>query len=178
MKRKGLLFLPLLLFASPSGNIVHAQMRDISEMRHILTSKEKAQLRADDNTLRDFFAKNNIKAQKTSSGLYYTITKEGEGNQIVAGDTVSVNYTGKLIDGKIFDSNIDSSAHPEPLTIEIGKGRVVKGMDEGILLLKKGSKATIFLPSILAYGIKEHGNVPANSILTFDLEITGVWTKR
>ncbi len=178
MKHKGFLFLYLFLFASLCGNIVHAQMRDISEMRHILTSKEKAQLHADDNTLRDFFAKNNIKTQKTSSGLYYTITKEGDGNQITAGDTVSINYTGKLIDGKVFDSNTDSSAHPDPLVIEIGKGRIVKGMDEGVQLLKKGSKATIYLPSILAYSTKEHGNVPANSILIFDLEITGVWAKR
>jgi len=140
-------------------------------------AKAEQQMPLDDKTLQDYFAKNNIKAQKTASGLYYTVQKPGSGEQITAGQTVSIKYTGKTLDGKVFDSNVDTtiSHHGDPLTFAVGQGQMIPGMDEGVALLKKGSKATIYMPSPLAYG--EHSpspNIAPNSILVFDVEVTDV----
>lgn len=126
---------------------------------------------ADDKTLQDYFAKNNIKAEKTSSGLYYTIQKEGTGDKIAAGQVASLMYTGKLLDGTEFDSNKGKDA----LKVKAGAGSVIPGFDEGIMLLKKGTKATLYIPSALAYG--EHSptpSMPPNSILIFELEVSDV----
>ena len=133
-------------------------------------SKQKG---IDEKILSDYFAKNNIKAMKTASGLYYTIATEGTGPNIKAGQMLSVNYTGKLMNGSKFDSNTDTAFHhPEPFSVQIGKGNVIKGWDEGMQLLKKGTKATLYIPSGLAYGPQDKGaQIPANSILVFDVEI-------
>jgi len=142
-------------------------------------AKAAVQKVKDEKILQDYFKKNNIKPMKTASGLYYTIAQEGTGAQITAGESVSVNYRGKTLDGKTFDTNMDSSFHHmEPLTLEIGKGRVIKGWDEGIPLLKKGSKATLYIPSGLAYGSQDRSTngIPANSILVFDVDVVDVKT--
>ena len=142
-------------------------------------AKASVQKVKDEKALQDYFKKNNIKAMKTSSGLYYTISEAGTGEQITAGESVSVNYRGKTLDGKTFDTNMDSTFHHmEPFSLEIGKGRVIKGWDEGIPLLKKGSKATLYIPSGLAYGSQDRSSngIPANSILIFDVDIVDVKT--
>jgi len=137
------------------------------------------QLPMDDQQLQAYFAKNNIKPQKTASGLYYTIQKPGSGPQIAKGQTVSVMYTGKTLAGKAFDSNVDTSighhGPSKPLVFKVGVGQMIPGMDEGIAQLKKGSKATLYLPSTLAYGSRAAGpDVGPNSILIFDVEVTDV----
>jgi len=150
--------------------------------------QEKAEMKAagekqmpvDDQKLQDYFTKNNIKAQKTASGLYYTVQKPGSGAQIAKGQTVSMKYTGKTLAGKAFDSNVDTSVGhhgTDPLIFKVGMGQMIPGMDEGVALLKKGSKATLYLPSPLAYGPQAAGpDVAPNSILIFDVEITDVKT--
>jgi FKBP-type peptidyl-prolyl cis-trans isomerase len=140
-------------------------------------AKAAVQMPIDDKTLQEYFAKNNIKAQKTASGLYYTIQKPGSGAQIAKGQSVSMMYNGKTLDGKIFDSNIDTSIshHGEPLVFTVGQGQMIPGVDEGVGLLKKGTKATLYLPSPLAYGAQSPSpNVAPNSILIFEVEITEV----
>jgi FKBP-type peptidyl-prolyl cis-trans isomerase len=130
--------------------------------------------------LQAYFAKNNIKAQKTASGLYYTIQRPGSGPDVAKGQTVSMKYTGKTLAGKAFDSNVDTSIGHHgttPLTFKVGQGQMIPGVDEGVGLLKKGSKATLYLPSPLAYGTRGAGpDVGPNSILIFDVEITDVKT--
>ena len=144
----------------------------------IATEKKSAEQKGvDDKLLQQYFTKNNLKPLKTASGIYYIISKEGTGEKVQAGETVSVNYTGKLIDGKVFDSNEDSAYHHvEPFSVEVGKGHVIKGWDEGLQLLKKGSKATLFIPSGLAYGPQERNPIPANGILIFEVSVTDVKT--
>lgn len=137
--------------------------------------KEGKQKGIDEKLLKDYFAKTNIKPMKTASGLYYTITEEGTGDKIKAGQTVSVNYTGMFMDGKKFDSNVDSAFHHvQPFELEVGKGHVIKGWDEGLQLLKKGTKAVFYIPSGLAYGGTERNQIPANSILIFEVEIVDI----
>ena len=133
----------------------------------------------DNDALQGYFKQNNIKAMKTASGLYYTIAQEGKGEKAAAGNTVSVNYTGRLLGGKTFDSNTDPEFHhTEPFKVELGRGRVIKGWDEGLALLKKGTKATLYIPSGLAYGAQDKSpQIPANSILVFDVEILDIQTE-
>jgi FKBP-type peptidyl-prolyl cis-trans isomerase len=141
-----------------------------------MTEKSAAQAPIDDKILQDYFAKNNLKPTKTASGLYYSIVKPGSGAQIAKGQSVTMNYTGKTLDGKEFDSNTDpAKGHVQPFTFNVGVGQVIKGWDEGVQLLKKGSKAIFYIPSPLAYGPQAQGaDIPANSILTFDVEVVDV----
>jgi len=107
--------------------------------------------------------------------MYYTIQQEGTGRLILAGETVTMDYTGKLLDGTVFDSNTDPAfQHIEPLVVEIGVGKAIRGWDKGVQLLKKGSKATLYIPSGMGYGSSERRHIPANSILIFDVEVTDV----
>ncbi|MBS1772089.1 MAG: FKBP-type peptidyl-prolyl cis-trans isomerase [Bacteroidetes bacterium] len=134
------------------------------------------QLAQDDKILQDYFVKNNIKPMKTASGLYYVITKPGAGADAKPGQVVSVNYTGHRLDGKVFDSNLDPKFnHVEPIVFELGKGKVIRGWDEGVGLLNKTAKATFYIPSPLAYGTNSpSADIPANSILIFDVELLDI----
>lgn len=110
--------------------------------------------------------------QKTTSGLYYKITKTTEGKAPKAGDVVAVHYAGKLIDGTEFDNSFKRN---EPIEFPVGMGRVIKGWDEGILMLKEGETATFLIPSDLAYGTRGAGGViPPNAWLVFDVEMVKV----
>ncbi|MCC6186713.1 MAG: FKBP-type peptidyl-prolyl cis-trans isomerase [Chitinophagaceae bacterium] len=157
-------------FAKPTDKL-EFQFKMVS-----VKSKEKAEAELkekDDKALTEYFAANGITAQKTASGLYYVVTKPGTGALPAAGQTVKVMYTGKLMDGKMFDSNIDPQfQHTEPLEFPLGKGNVIPGWDEGIALLNKGAKGTLYVPSTLAYGAQSPSPlIPANSILIFDVEL-------
>ncbi len=133
----------------------------------------------DDKTLKAFFTKKSITPLKTASGLYYTIKEEGTGENALPGDTVVMNYTGTLLDGTKFDSNEDTAFHHvTPFKFVLGRGAVIKGWDEGVALLKTGSKATLYIPSGMAYGPQARPGsganpkgIPANSILVFDVQL-------
>lgn len=150
-----------------------------AEYKKEQSAKSEAQKKIDDAALTDYFKKNNIKVKKTASGLYYSIEKEGTGATAQNGQNVSVNYTGKLINGKKFDSNTDPDfKHQQPFTLTLGTRSVIPGWEEGLALLKKGSKATLYIPSGLAYGSQDRSpTIPANSILIFDVEILDIGTQ-
>lgn len=130
----------------------------------------------DEELLQAYFKKKKVTPTKTASGLYYSITKKGTGANAAVGQSLSVNYTGMLINGQKFDSNTDTAfKHVEPFTLTVGKGQVIKGWDEGLQLLNKGTKATLYIPSALAYGNQDRSpQIPANSILVFDVEIVDI----
>lgn len=107
----------------------------------------------------------------TSSGLKYTITKHGKGEKPTNGKRVRVHYTGKLLNGQVFDS----SRKGRPFDFTLGKGEVIAGWDEGIALLKVGDCATLTIPSELAYGESGAGPlIKPNTTLIFDVELMGV----
>ena len=107
--------------------------------------------------------------KKTASGLYYTITKEGEGEHPPKGANVSVHYKGTLVDGTVFDS---SYQRDQPIEFSVGVGQVIPGWDEGILLLNKGAAARFVIPSHLGYGAQGAGGViPADATLIFEVEL-------
>jgi FKBP-type peptidyl-prolyl cis-trans isomerase len=109
---------------------------------------------------------------KTNSGLEYIETVAGTGAQAAAGKTVSVHYTGKLTNGKVFDSSLTRGT---PIEFKLGAGRVIKGWDEGIALMKVGGKATLTIPPELGYGERGAGGViPPNATLIFEVELVSV----
>ena len=103
----------------------------------------------------------------TASGLAYKVLTEGTGPNPKATDQVTVHYTGKLIDGKVFDSSVKRG---QPATFPLN--RVIPGWSEGVQLMKKGGKSTLYLPSSLAYGERGAGGViPPNATLVFEIEL-------
>ncbi len=106
-------------------------------------------------------------------GVKITITKEGTGDAAKTGDTVDMNYTGKLADGTVFDSNVDPKFnHVQPFTFTIGAGQVIKGWDVGVAGMKVGEKRTLEINPDYAYGASGIGGViPPNATLTFDVEL-------
>ena len=107
--------------------------------------------------------------QTTASGLKYYIIEQGAGATPKAGTNVSVHYSGFLADGTKFDSSVERG---EPIKFAVGQGMVIKGWDEGIMLLQKGSKAVLEIPSELGYGANGAGGViPPNAKLFFNVEI-------
>jgi len=111
----------------------------------------------------------------TDSGLRYLITeKNPNGSSPKARDVVSVHYSGYLLDGTKFDSSLDRN---QPIEFPVGTGRVIRGWDEGIMLLKTGEKAVLIIPSELAYGPRQTGPIPPNSILKFEVELIDIVNK-
>ncbi len=121
------------------------------------------------NNIQKYLEENNITVQPTADSLFIVITKEGNGPKPQKGDKVKVHYTGYLLDGTKFDSSVDRN---QPFEFELGQGRVIKGWDEGIAALHKGSKAKLIIPSKLAYGARGAGGViPPYAPLVFDVEL-------
>ena len=100
---------------------------------------------------------------------------ESDGDKPQKGQKVSVNYSGFLVDGTMFDS---SYSRNKPFEFELGAGRVIKGWDEGVALLNKGSKAKFIIPPHLAYGSRGAGGlIPPNSTLIFEVELIEIMDK-
>jgi FKBP-type peptidyl-prolyl cis-trans isomerase FkpA len=147
------------------------------------------QLETDVKLIEEYIAKNKLVASRTESGLFYVIEKEGQGEIIQPGQTASVNYSGYLLDGTVFDTSVKELAKEKnvyneqrdqmggyaPLEVQVGVGSVIPGWDEGLGLLKKGSKAKLLIPSPLGYGSRQSGEIiKPNSVLVFDVEVTDV----
>ena len=119
-----------------------------------------------------FLTENKAKAgvMTTASGLQYSIEKEGTGAKPTAADRVKVHYTGKLLDGKVFDSSVERG---QPM--EFGVTEVIKGWTEALLLMPVGSKWKLYIPSDLAYGDRGAGaDIKPGSTLVFDVELLDI----
>lgn len=94
----------------------------------------------------------------------------GTGAEATAGQVITVNYTGKLQNGTVFDSSVGR----EPFTFTLGIGQVIKGWDQGVQGMKVGGKRLLIIPANLAYGPNDYGPIPGNSTLIFEVELLKV----
>jgi len=164
-----------------SGNFetMRTLNEDIAKLNMIIAQlKEK-------NSIYDYLKANNIKEKPTDAGLYYIPVLKGKTAKPQKGDTVKVNYVGRLLNGKVFDTNIEAVAKKDsiynekgvykPLDLPFNLGNVIPGWDQGIELMTVGSKAKFIIPSSLAYGDKGLGEViPPFSALMFEVELISI----
>ncbi len=149
----------------PESEFVKRMVESVKEQYPEETAKANADLQA-------YFTENNIVATPTATGLYYVMTSEGNGEMPAKGDIVKVHYTGKLLDGTVFDSSIERG---EPIEFPVGAGYVIPGWDEGIMMMSVGEKGVLYIPYYLAYGPNGSAPViPPFATLIFDVELTGI----
>ncbi|MDO8517916.1 MAG: FKBP-type peptidyl-prolyl cis-trans isomerase [bacterium] len=122
------------------------------------------------------FAMTNTQTQTAAVGSQGALVVQdevvGTGAEARAGDTLSVNYTGKLQDGTVFDSSL--SAGRMPFQFTIGAGRVIQGWDQGLQGMKVGGKRLLIIPPELAYGAQGNGPIPQNATLVFEIDLLSV----
>lgn len=144
-------------------------MQEYNQEQVIMAKKAKQD---EDAVLAAYIKNNNIPAKlDTASGVYYQVVQEGAGGFPKKGNKVIVHYTGYLLNGEIFDSSRDRG---EPFDFILGKGYVIEGWDEGILLMHKGEKGILYIPSYRGYGPQRAGTIPPNSILIFEVELLDI----
>lgn len=126
---------------------------------------QEEQLAVDTQIIEQYLADNNLIATKTASGLHYIINNPGVGPHPSLTSNVIVTYTGYLTNGDVFDKAELSNPLSENLS------NLILGWQEGIQLMKKEGKATLFIPSYLGYGDADHSLIPANSVLIFEITL-------
>ena len=142
-----------------------------AEAAAVAKAQAAKQIAKEDAVIQAYLKKNKLVAKKTTGGTYYVITKAGTGLPPKKDQTVSVLYKGSILTtGAVFDA---SEKHGNtPFDFPLGAGQVIAGWDQGIAMLPKGSKAILLIPSPLGYGARGAGaDIPANSILRFDVEL-------
>lgn len=156
LKKKGLM----------SDSLANAYFKEQAEAAH------KAKTVALREPGEKFLAENKQKegVQTTESGLQYRVITEGTGEKPTAADRVKVKYSGKLIDGTVFDA---SDKHT-PDGVTFGVSDVIRGWTEGLQLMSVGSKYQLFIPYNLAYGERGMGDIPAYATLIFDVELVEI----
>jgi len=154
--------------ASCNGNSTDTSSSTTEE-----TTPDYGQQIKDNKTLgREFMEQNakNDSVVQTKSGLQYMVLKEGNGAKPGPTDKVTVHYTGRLLDGTVFDSSVERG---EPATFALNQ--VIPGWTEGLQLMSEGSEYRLFIPSELAYGSKGAGDkILPNSTLIFDVKLIKV----
>ncbi|GAA4436583.1 FKBP-type peptidyl-prolyl cis-trans isomerase [Ravibacter arvi] len=130
----------------------------------------------DEEIIKKYLADSSLtgKATRSASGLYYIVTKPGEGAKPAAGDKITVHYKGTLLDGTVFDGSQQPGRDGNPFEFNVGTGMVIPGWDEGLIGMSKGEKGILLIPSALGYGPDGSGPIPPNSVLRFDLELLNV----
>ena len=164
---------------------VEAEKKKKMEERAAMLEKRKGE---DAANLAKYLADNKITAKPTASGLIYAEKTKGKGAHPTKGCTVKVNYTGRLLDGTVFDTSdkeaakkanlFDEKRPYEPIEFPLGMGQVIPGWDEGIMLMSPGSKGQLIIPATLAYGEQGGGPIPPYSSLVFDVELVSFVTEK
>lgn len=121
----------------------------------------EAQLEIDKGIIEDYLDNNGLTAQSTTQGLYYIIDNQGTGDQPNINSIVTVRYTGKFLNGSVFDSG----------TISYSLASLIEGWQIGIPLFNAGGSGTLFVPSGLGYGTTGSGSIAPNTVLIFDMEL-------
>lgn len=147
------------------------KQKEMQAKREAIIAREAGMLDFANNVHQKYKVDDTPNLQTTASGLKYVIHEEGSGRQAEVGDVATVQYIGKLVeDGMVFDQSFQRG---QGIQFPIGQGQVIMGWDEGLLLLKEGTKASFFIPSELGYGAQgtPDGTIPAGAELMFYIEL-------
>lgn len=155
-----------------------AQVEIMTELEAKATKKYEEEAQAHKEKGEAFLKENATKesVKTTASGLQYKMIKEGTGRQPRKNDLVHIGYEGRLIDGTVFDSSKDGVSDDSVGEYSIVPvGQIIKGLGEGLQLLKEGGEATFYIPAKLAYGEEKLGNkIGPNSVLIFDVKLVKI----
>ena len=143
---------------------------DQKDMEQYMSSRFHTGEDVEMEILENYIKNAKITAEPTESGLYYIEKNEGSGDIIKQGDEVVVNYTLTLADGSLVETTLGS----EPMTYIVGREKFIAGWEEAIAKMKKGSVATIIIPSKIGYGAEGKGDIQPYSTLIFEIEIVDV----
>lgn len=149
-------------------NLKLLAVKTAAQVQHEQMAKMEAAKSKEVPAREAYLKEHKITTKPTADGLYIIVTKKGHGAHPKKGDNVKVHYTGTLLNGEVFDSSIKRG---KPFEFPLGQNRVIKGWDEGIATMRKGEKATLIIPSELAYGQRQMGPIPPYSTLIFDVEL-------
>lgn len=152
------------------------QERMIAEQKRISDSLQAIEMQV----LVDY-VRNNGFSDIATNGVYYKSTQQGNGTKPAQDKKVKVHYVGKFLDGRVFDTSVESVAKEsgkydamrkyEPLEFTIGKRQMIPGFEEAVKMMSEGEKGVVVIPSRLAYGARPRGEIPSFSTLIFELEL-------
>lgn len=147
-------------------------------------ANRKQRLADEKVALSQYVAEHNLNVTPDEDGLYVVVTKKGKGQKVEIGRDVKINYTGRLLDGRVFDTSVESVAKEnglykegaayQPLSYRVGEQRFIQGWEKGVINQTEGSKVTLIIPSEMGYGPNQVGPIPPDSPLIFDIEIVSV----
>ena len=155
-----------LIFFSLTLTIISCSQDNIEFNR---TKQEQLQL--DIKRIEGYISENNLDGfLSTEKGLYYKLLRDGNSIFPISGDTLSVEYIGKLLDGSEFDrSNTD-----QPFEFVLGMGQVIEGWELGLTKIDEGGSGILIIPSGMGYGQSSSGSIPENSVLIFRIDLVDV----
>lgn len=156
---------PLYLDLKLYGRLSNEQYMQLkAEYESLLEAKAAAE----DTLILDYVKTHKIKESPTEDGIYYIPSQKGTGPQPQIMDQVEVHYTGKLLDGTVFDSSLDRE---EPFSFRLGAREVIPGWEKAVAMMHVGEKATFIIPSPLAYGERGNYGIPPYTPLIFEIEL-------
>lgn len=168
----------------PKGKLTDKEFQD-KIGQYFKGEGEKAKME-EPAKIKKYVEDNKLKMQQTPSGLQYMVETPGSGEKVAIGDTAVVDYTGKRLNGKVFDTSIKAVAEKagppvyekmrpyQPIKIEVGKRAVIPGWDEALQMMNKGEKAVFLIPSNLAYGEQGLGPIGPFTPLVFEVELKNI----
>ena len=153
-------------------NIRLVKIESMNKFREERLESRNSEAKEEEQILKDYIKRANITVSPTLSGLYFIETKKGNGKAPKAGHPIHIHYIGSFVDGKIFDTSLQSR---EAFKYIFGYNQVIDGLDEGISKMTEGGKATIIIPSNIAYKDKGYKDlIPPYSTLIFEVELIKV----
>jgi FKBP-type peptidyl-prolyl cis-trans isomerase len=163
------------------GDMIHIyvkvlDVKDSLQYESSLAQEKAAQQQKDEKLITAYLDSTHQTGVRTDDGVYVVTKEKGSGAQPQDGQEVTIMYTGKTLDGKVFDSNEDSAFHhTQPLPFVLGQHRMIPGMEAGVKEMRKGGMATLIIPSAEAYG--HQGRMPAikpDAVLIFDVKLVDI----
>ncbi len=151
---------------------VHAVTK-AAEQDSLRLAQERQRFEIEKKRIEAYMNTHSLQADPLPSGLYVIMKKQGTGPRIQAGNVAVVHYTGRLLDGTVFDSSRQPGR--EPFEVKVGAGQVIKGWDEGLTYFRKGGEGLLIIPSWLGYGERGAGEeIGPNEPLVFEIECLDV----